>query len=265
MTAQTVAVASPAATTARRARPFLGFGTVFRKEIEEWVRGRRALIVGFVSVLYAVPSALAPFFVPKTPGMPLMSTEPTHNVLLGWNGITIAFIVVLATMTLLSSERDRGTLGWTLTNPVSPSSIIAAKWSAAMVVYGLVGVFLPLASATITATIAYGEVPALGSIALFSALYLMVPAFFIGLTIATATAVRSVPGIAAIGFLVLLVPGALVEFLPIVGEVAPGGIGMWAMATATGQPASTLTLAGWLVGMAILIAGAKVVFDRQEH
>ena len=38
------------AATHRGGGIFLGFGTVFRKEVQEWTRGRRALIVGIVSV-----------------------------------------------------------------------------------------------------------------------------------------------------------------------------------------------------------------------
>ena len=36
------------------------------------------------------------------------------------------------------------------------------------------------------------------------------------------------------------------------------------MAIATGQPASPLTLVGFLGSMVILAFGAKVIFDRQE-
>ena len=36
------------------------------------------------------------------------------------------------------------------------------------------------------------------------------------------------------------------------------------MAVAKGQPASSLTLVGWLVSMVVIVVGAKFVFDRQE-
>ncbi len=36
------------------------------------------------------------------------------------------------------------------------------------------------------------------------------------------------------------------------------------MATAKGEPASALTLAGWLVSMTAIVIGAKLVFDREE-
>jgi ABC-type transport system involved in multi-copper enzyme maturation permease subunit len=244
---------------------FLGFGTVFRKEIAEWFRGRRALIVGGVSAAAATLSTIIPFIVPKdSPGSAVLTMDPTTNVLMGWNGLTFAIVAVLATMSLVATERDRGTLGWNLTNPVSPTSILAAKWAAAMVVYALFGVILPLALSVAVATLIYGSVPDLGTIGLFAGLYLTVPAFYIGLTVALGTGVKATAGIAGIGFLVMFLPSGIGALLPIVNEVSPTSIGAWAMATATGAPASVLTLAGWLVSMAILAVGAKIVFDRQE-
>ena len=70
--------------------------------------------------------------------------DPTTNVLLGWTGQTVALIALVATMALVSAERDRGTLAWTLTNPVSPTSIIAAKFVAAFLVFSLAAVLLPM-------------------------------------------------------------------------------------------------------------------------
>ena len=61
-----------------------------------------------------------------------------------------------------------------------------------------------------------------------------------------------------------LLPTMLGSLVPVIAEVSPTAIGGWAMAVATGQPASTLTLIGFLVSMAILAVTAKVVFDRQE-
>jgi ABC-type transport system involved in multi-copper enzyme maturation permease subunit len=95
------------------------------------------LIIAGVSIAGAVFMTLIPFIAKATneaEAAGLNSMDPTANVLLGWTGQTVAFIVVVATMALLSSERDRGTLAWSLTNPVSPTSIIAAKLVAAMLV-----------------------------------------------------------------------------------------------------------------------------------
>ena len=263
MTAQSAALVP--AVARGRGGTFLGFGTVFRKELAEWVRGRRAVIVGGVSVVFASLTTMVAFIVPSdNPGAAALSMDPTINVLSGWNGLTFAIVVVLATMSLVSTERDKGTLGWTLTNPVSPTSILAAKWAAAMVVYGLVGVFVPIAISVGVATIVYGGLPDLGTVAFFAALYLTVPAFFIGLMIALGTGVKSTAGIAAIGFLVMFLPSGVGALLPIVNEASPTSIGAWAMAIATGAPASILTLGSWIVSMAVLGIGAKVVFEREE-
>jgi ABC-2 type transport system permease protein len=244
---------------------FLGFRTVFRKEVTEWLRGRRAVIVGAVSLAAALLSTVVPVLVPKgSPGAAALTMDPTANVLAAWGGLNFAIVALLATMSLMSSERDRGTLAWNLSHPVSPASILAAKWIAAILVYGLVGVILPLAIASAVATVVYGTMPELGTIALFALLFLTVPAFYIGLVIALGTSLRSTAGIAGVGFLVMFLPTIAGELLPIVRDISPTSIGAWAMATATGGPASILTLVGWLVSMTILAIGAKLVFDRQE-
>ena len=62
----------------------------------------------------------------------------------------------------------------------------------------------------------------------------------------------------------MFVPQILGGLLPIVGELSPTSIGVWALAIAKGEPASALTLVGWVVSMVVIVVGAKLVFDRQE-
>ena len=158
MTAQP-AVLATAPVQSRRGRPFLGLGTVIRKEFSEWVRGPKALIILGVSVLGAIFMTLIPFIAEATheaESAGLLSHDPTANVLLGWTGQTVALIAILATMALLSTERDRGTLGWTLTNPVSPTSVISAKFVVAFVVFVATAVLLPMLVSIGLATVVYG-------------------------------------------------------------------------------------------------------------
>lgn len=267
MTAPSIAV-SPPAKRATRGGMFLGFGTVLRKELTEWKRGRAALIIGGVSIASAIFTTVIPFIVEASgeaaQGPPL-SMDPTANVLLGWRGgQTVAVITVLATMALLSAERDRGTLAWNMTNPVSPTSIIASKFIAAMLVIGVAAVLVPLAVSVAVATIAYGAVPDLATVGLFGLLFLTLPMFYVALTIALGTFVKSTAGVAGLAFAIMFVPPLFGGLLPIVNEVSPTSIGTWAMAAATGAGASTLTLAGWAASMAVLVVGAKLIFDRQE-
>jgi ABC-2 type transport system permease protein len=267
MNAPSVAI-QPAAGRDSGGGLFLGFRTVFRKEVTEWLRGRGPLIIFALATASAVFTTVIPFVVDasgEAAQAMALTRDPTTNVLLGWTtGQTIAVIAVLATMALVSVERDRGTLAWNLTNPVSPTSIIAAKFCAAMLVISTTAVILPLAISVVVATIAYGALPDLGTVGLFALLFLALPAFYIGLNVALGSAIKSTVGIAGIAFAVMFLPLIFGGLLPIVNEASPTSIGAWAMATATGAPASTLTLGGWLVSMAIIVIGAKLVFDRQE-
>jgi ABC-2 type transport system permease protein len=267
MTAESAAIRP---TTASRARVglFLGFRTVLRKELTEWMRGRAALIVAAIATAIAVFTTLVPFVVQASgeaaQGPPL-SMDPTDNVLLGWRGgQTVAIITILATMSLLSGERDRGTLGWTLTNPVSSTSVIAAKFLAAVLVIATTAVIVPLAVSVGVATVAYGAVPDLQTVGVFAALFLTLPMFYVALTVALGTGIKSTAGVAGIAFLVMFVPPVIGGLVPVVNEVSPTSIGTWALATATGATTSVLTLAGWAVSMVVLVIGAKLVFDRQE-
>ena len=114
------------------------------------------------------------------------------------------------------------------------------------------------------ATVVYGGLPDLRVIGTFLVLFLALPAFYITLTIALGTAVKSTVGVAGIAFAVLFLAQAIGGLLPIVSELSPTSIGSWAMLVAKGQPASILTPIGWAISMVVLVVGAKLVFDRQE-
>jgi ABC-2 type transport system permease protein len=266
MNAQSLALGPTTARASTRGGMFLGFGTVLRKEIREWVRGRRALVVGGVALASAIFTTVIPFIVGASgeTGGPPLSMDPTANVLLGWGGSTVAVMALLASMSLLSGERDRGTLAWGLTMPVSPTSILAAKWVAAVVVFSIVAIFVPLALSSGIATVVYGGLPDLAVVGSFAALYVTLPAFYIALALTLGTIVKSTGGIAGIGFVVMFLPSVIGAVLPIAAEATPTAIGGWAMAVATGAPASTLSLVAFLASMVSLAIAAKVTFDRQE-
>ena len=267
MTAQSATI-TPAAVAVLRPAMFLGFGTVFRKELTEWFRGPKAAIVAGVSVVSAIFMTLIPFIAKATgeaEAAGLLSMDPTVNVLLAYTDrLTMAFIVVVSTMALLSSERDRGTLAWSMTNPVSPAAIIAAKFVAAFAILTLVAIVLQLAVSIGLATVAYGSLPDLRIIGTFAGLYLALPAFYVALTVGFGAAIKSTAGVAGAAFAVMFIPQILSGLIPVIGEISPTSIGMWAMAIAKGEPASMLTLVGWAVAMVVIIVGAKLVFDRQE-
>jgi ABC-type transport system involved in multi-copper enzyme maturation permease subunit len=266
MNAQTTAIEAPTRTTSGGG-PLLGVTTMTRKELTEWIRGPKALIILGVSVFTAIFMTVIPFIADKTGGAEqagLLSHDPTANVLLGWTGQTVAVMAVLATMALVSTERDRGTLAWSLSNPLSPTSILVSKFAVAMVIYSLVAVVVPLLIQIPLATVVYGALPDLRTVGTFGLLFLTLPAFYIGLTVALGAAVKSTVGVAGIAFAVMFVPAAIGGLIPFVNEISPTSIGAWALHVAKGQPASVLTPIAWLMTMAVLAVGAKLTFDRQE-
>ena len=99
MTAQTVSVPSSShVTRSARESMFLGFGSVLRKELAEWGRGRGPLVIAGLSIAAAVFTTVIPFIAPPTPGVPELSRDATTNVLLGWAGLTVALVAILSTM-----------------------------------------------------------------------------------------------------------------------------------------------------------------------
>ena len=97
-------------------------------------------------------------------------------------------------MSLLSGERDRGTLAWSLTLPVSPTSILAAKWLAAVLVFAVVAIAVPLTISSVVAIFVYGGLPNLATVGLFGVLYIAVPAFYVALALALGTSSRERAG-----------------------------------------------------------------------
>lgn len=247
--------------------PFLGFRTALRKELTEWLHGPRLLIVTGISVVVAIFTTFLTRIELATtdPGEVLdLSMDPTVNTLLGWTGQGLGIIAIIATMTAISVERDRGTLAWSLTNPVSPTSILAAKYVAAMLFFSVATVVLPMVVSVATATVAYGELPDLTTVAVFSVLFLAVPAFFLALTIGLGAGIRSTAGIAGIAIAVLLIPQMLGGLVPFVQDLSPTFIGRWAQAVVMDEPAPLTIPIAWAISMVAILVGAKLVFDRQE-
>jgi ABC-2 type transport system permease protein len=266
MTAPIVAL-GPTTASAGRPRMSLGFRTVLHKELNEWARSPKPYIVAGLSIVYAAVSTLSPL-IEKAMGESAavaLPTDPTTSVLVGWGSQAIGLMAIVATMTLLSGERDRGTLAWSLTKPVSPTSIIAAKFVAAFAMFSAAVFIVPLILSIAIATVAYGAMPDLAIVAPFALLFLTVPAFYIALTVGLGAAIRSTAGVAGAAFAVMFAPMILGGFLPLLVELSPTSIGSWTQAFVIGEPVPWLTPAAWAVSMVLIAVGSKFVFDRQEQ
>lgn len=266
MTAHSVTIDSPS-TTESTGGMFLGFRNAFRKELTEWLHSPKVFVIAGLSVAIAIFTTMLTRIEQATvdAGEVLdVSTDPTFNALLGWSGQIVGMIAIIATMAIISVERDRGTLAWSLTNPVSPTSILAAKFAASLIVLSVAAVILPMGVAVVVATVAYGAMPDLGVIATFTVLFLAVPAFFLALTIGLGAGIKSTAGIAGVALAVLFVPQMLGGMVPYLSELSPTNIGQWAQAVVVGSPAPLSIPIVWVASMVVIVIGAKVVFDRQE-
>lgn len=247
----------------------LGFTAFFHKEIGEWLRNRRALIVGVIAVALALIGSLVPIIAAASgggtePGAPALSRDPTANVLLSWSGTTVPIVVILSTMMLMSAERERGTLAWSLTKPLSRRSLLLAKWLAGTLAYGLVGIALPLIVQSIAVTLAYGAPPALDTVALFGVLYLTVPAFYVALTVGFGTLTHSTAGVAGLSFFVAFIPGVIASFVPALAAVLPTGVGNWSLAVVSGRPAPAGIPIAWAASLVVIGVIASFAFERQD-
>ena len=264
MTARTMTLESGA--TTRRSTPLLGFGTAVRKEATEWLRSPKVLIIAALSIVGAIFMSLLPIIAELSrEAMPAgaLSRDATTNVLSALAGQTAAIIAILATMTLISTERDRGTLAWSLSNPVSPTAILAAKTLVAVVILCATLVALPLAVSYGVSSAIYGT-PDIGMVLKFGALYLSVPVFYVILTVAFGTAIPSTAGVAGAALAVMLIVPGIGQLVPLVNELSPTSMANWSLAMTAGPTPSMLTPIAWAVSTVVIALVAIRVFGRQE-
>src|SRR5262245_44267102 len=116
----------------------LGLRPVVAKEIHEWFANRRApmlfLVTSLMMVLSTLSAKIAAASVPAAQLPPALSVDPSVNVLAKWDQWVFFFAIVFST-SLLITERDRGTLAWSLSKPLSRRALLAGKWVGAMAVY----------------------------------------------------------------------------------------------------------------------------------
>lgn len=233
-------------------RPFLV------KELREWVRSRRGLWVALTATPMMILNTLGPKIgeiAARSDGQPVppgLSFDPTINVLARWPQ-WIWLYAILAGFSLLIGERDRGTLAWSLSKPLSRSGLLLGKWIAATIMFTVFGIVIPMVASVVAAAIAYGP-PDLGAIAFGTLLLVATPAFFVALTLALATYLPSPAGVAGAGIGVALAPVFIGALLPWVADLFPSSIAQWAVATALDQPASVITPISALIGTVVVAA-----------
>jgi ABC-2 type transport system permease protein len=244
----------------------LGFGPFVRKELSEWWQ-RRAILATFGAVTaLGIIGTLATRIDERLSGLAPAAAQldPTMNVLGALFDQWILFAAIFASIGLLIQERTTGTLAWTLSKPISRTSLLLAKWLVAVVMLTLFALVLPLAVSVGVATWAYGSVPDLGRVATLGGVLIAVPAFYVAFNLALSTRLNSQAGVAAIGAGVAMVPLLLGGFLPVLVELWPTSMSSVAMAMAGGEAPHLPTILSWAVVVIGLGIAGLVIFQRED-
>jgi len=244
----------------------LGFGSFMRKELMEWWQRRAILAVfGAITVLGIIGTIATRIDEGLTGLAPAAAQlDPTMNVLGALFDQWIVFAAIFASIGLLIQERTTGTLAWTLSKPISRTSLLLAKWLVAVVMLAVFGLVLPLAVSVGVATWAYGSVPDLGRVATFGGVLIAIPAFYVAFNLALSTRLNSQAGVAAIAAGAAMVPVLFGGFLPVLVELWPTSMSSVAIAMAGGEAPHLPTILSWAVVVIGLGIAGLAIFQRED-
>ena len=239
----------------------LGLRNLVRKDVLDWGHGKRTWIVAAatttVIILGAANAAINQWVIASFPAeagdgpAKILSVVPIDNLLAGIGTQISVLAVIFATMSLLIAERDSGTLAWTISKPVSRTSVLVSKWLTATLVLWVAAFVVPLAITSGLVTVLYGA-PDMTVVVAVALTTVMVPAIFVGITLVASTFVSNQAAVGAIGLFFFILPSIAGGLVPAVTPFFPTSIFGWAIEVSTGGPISFVTPAAWAIGMTVL-------------
>jgi ABC-2 type transport system permease protein len=252
----------------------MNFIPVFRKEMQEQWRTYRFLIVAAVFVAFGLASPLLAKFTPEMlkaiPGVPpeLLAAIPAPTVTdaitqyvknMSQFGILLA---LLMTMGVVVQEKERGTMAFFLTRPVSRETFLLAKFAALSVVF-----ITSLALAAIACwyyTLVLFVPLDWGPFLALNGLMLVVFLVYMALALLASTLARTNGMAVGLAFLALILLGGI-GALPTIGEYLPGQLFGWGATLMLGGNATAWPALGISLGIIIVaLMVACMVFRRQE-
>ncbi len=269
----TASISLPVRTSGRTsADRVAGFGPLFRKELHEWAHGKRLWVILGVTtafmVLTAANAALNTWIVANIPDATVhagpISLDPTTNFLGAIASQIFVIVAIFAAMSLLVAERERGTLAWVASKPVSRGAIWLSKWTAAAIVVTIVAGLIPMAATFGVVVVLYGSA-GLGTFALAALGVAASIAFMVAVVLAVSTVIPNQAAVAAIGFAVFLLPQILVSLLPVdISAFLPTSIMNWTLALIGGADAGIVTPIVWAASVVALAGFASWRMERIE-
>jgi ABC-type transport system involved in multi-copper enzyme maturation permease subunit len=265
MTASTTTISSAAPATAF-GRSLIGARPLVRKEFAEWRHSRRIWVIGIVSSLFmglaVANSAINAWVIANLPANADVSRElsmdPLQNLQLTAGSQIYILAAIFAAMSLLVTERDRGTLAWVASKPVARPAIWFSKWVAGSTVVAISAVIVPVLVSLAAVVVLYGVPPALPVVGLTVGMIAVV-ALFTAVSLAASTVVGNQAAVAAIGFAAFFLPTVLVGIIPFdIAPFLPTSILSWAAGFASGAPVGFVTPIAFAVTLvALAVVGGR--------
>lgn len=246
--------------------PLVGFGNMVDKEYGSWWRTRRALL-HLILWLFVINGFLFLIGVDEGRGNPYNALNELIQIFFRVGGLFAAIGIVVSTQSSVLHERQLGTAEWVLSKPVTREAFILSK----LLVNGLSFLFLAVA---IPATVFFLQTPLHtylqpkpGPFMVGLALHAEVLVFYLALTLALGTFLRSRGTISGAAIGLLFAGLILPNFFPRLLEFTPFGLPSFAAQLAREQ---SLPLWAWqpilltALWTVLLVLLALWRFDREE-
>ena len=249
-----------------------GFAPLFRKELGEWAHSKRPWVILTVTTLFMVltagNAALNSWIIANVPdaqtSSAVVSLDPMTNFMAAISTQIFVVVAIFVAMSLLVAERERGTLSWVASKPVSRGAIWLSKWAAATIVVSIVAGIIPMAASFALVAVLYGPA-SIGAFAFATLGVVASVAFIIAVVLAVSTVIPNQAAVAAIGFTVFLLPLILVSLVPVdISPFLPTSIVDWAMALMVGASTGFVTPIVWAVSVVALAGYASWRMERIE-
>jgi ABC-type transport system involved in multi-copper enzyme maturation permease subunit len=269
----TASIAIPARAAGRAPTDRIaGFGPLFRKELREWAHSKRIWVILATTTAFmaltAANGAINAWLVANVPGAEVPNgpivLDPMPNFMAAVSTQIFVVVAIFAAMSLLVAERDRGTLSWVASKPVSRAAIWLSKSAAGAVVVSIVAGIIPLAVTFAAAVVLYG--PAGIDALVFAAIGVAASiTFMVAVVLAASVVVSNQAAVAAIGFVVFFLPQLLAGLFPVdISVVLPSSILTWAMGPVFGIDMGLVTPIAWAVSVIALGIFASWRMERLE-